>query len=263
MLIILQPRVLWIVVEASVLFGPSNRKPVQERTSPLDVSSSATLILSKGSFARGRCRRGRSEIPHFCSKLQSFALERRKKRMTKKQRKTKKNQDDPCDSNKQQIKPRDSVHTTKAKKDSLSQRIARTAPNNFLNSFQGDYQIFSQCNNLESLNGGLANGGLRYLSTIVHDCLRLSSFRDEKFPLERGPKGPQKCTIVDDCAQIAESGLKPQFAKPPFRLSLKQGFWTRISHQKVHPNVWQNLCHTVSLWYLFCPKLKKSRFRLF
>ena len=36
----------------------------------------------------------------------------------------------------------------------------------------------------ESLNGGLAhgglaNGGLRYSSTIVHDCLRLSSFCDE------------------------------------------------------------------------------------
>ena len=34
----------------------------------------------------------------------------------------------------------------------------------------------------ESLNGGLANGGLRYLSTIVHDCLRLSSFCDESAP---------------------------------------------------------------------------------
>ena len=27
-----------------------------------------------GSFARGRCRRGRSEIPHFCSRLLLFAL---------------------------------------------------------------------------------------------------------------------------------------------------------------------------------------------
>ena len=64
------------------------------------------------------------------------------------------------------------------------------------------------------INGGLANGGLRYLCTIGHDCLRLSSFCDEKFPLERGPKRPQKCTIVDDCAQIAESGLKPPFESP-------------------------------------------------
>ena len=65
----------------------------------------------------------------------------------------------------------------------------------------------------ESLNGGLANGGLRYVSTIVHDCLRLSSFCDES-SLERGPKRPQKCAIVDDSAQIAESGLKPPFESP-------------------------------------------------
>ena len=64
----------------------------------------------------------------------------------------------------------------------------------------------------ERLNGGLANGGLRYLSTIVHDCLQLSSFCDESSPNKKGdPKGPQKCTIVDDCVQIAESGLKPSF----------------------------------------------------
>ena len=66
----------------------------------------------------------------------------------------------------------------------------------------------------ESLNGGLANGGLRCLSTIVHDCLRLSSFRDESSPQKWAPKRPQKCTIVDDCAQIAESGLKPPFGSP-------------------------------------------------
>ena len=33
-----------------------------------------TLSGISGSFARGRCRRGRSEIPHFCSKLLLFAL---------------------------------------------------------------------------------------------------------------------------------------------------------------------------------------------
>ena len=33
-------------------------------------------------------------------------------------------------------------------------------------------------------------------------------------PLERGPERPQKCTIVDDCTQIAESGLKPPFESP-------------------------------------------------
>ena len=64
------------------------------------------------------------------------------------------------------------------------------------------------------LNGGLANGGLRYLSTIVHDCLRLSSFCDESPPQKGASKKPQKCTIVDDCAQIAKSVLKPPFESP-------------------------------------------------
>ena len=41
------------------------------------------------------------------------------------------------------------------------------------------------------------------LSTIAYNCAILR----RKFPLEKGPKGPQKFTIVDDCAQIAESGL--------------------------------------------------------
>ena len=58
------------------------------------------------------------------------------------------------------------------------------------------------------------NGGLRYLSTIVHDCLRLSSFCDESSPQKGAPKRPHKCTIVDDCAQIAESGLKSPFESP-------------------------------------------------
>ena len=54
---------------------------------------------------------------------------------------------------------------------------------------------------------GLSKWGLKVL---VHDCLRLSPFCDES----RGPKRPQKCTIVDDCARIAESGLKPPFESP-------------------------------------------------
>ena len=66
----------------------------------------------------------------------------------------------------------------------------------------------------EGLNGGLANGGLRYLSTIVYDCLQVSSICDENSPLRKRPKRPQMRTIVDDCAQIAESGLKPPFESP-------------------------------------------------
>ena len=46
-----------------------------------------------GSSERGRCRRGRSEIPHFSSKLQLFALvlkseEKRRKKEEKKRKKT-------------------------------------------------------------------------------------------------------------------------------------------------------------------------------
>ena len=62
----------------------------------------------------------------------------------------------------------------------------------------------------ESLNGGFSNGGLRCLSAIEHDFLQLSSFCDEKSLYKR----PRMCTIADDCAQIAESGLKPPFESP-------------------------------------------------
>ena len=68
---------------------------------------------------------------------------------------------------------------------------------------------------------GLSKWGLKVL---VHNCPRLPTIvviLRRKLPLERGPKRPQKRTIVDDCAQIAESGLKPPFGKTPFRLSRK------------------------------------------
>ena len=38
------------------------------------ISARFPFYLASGSFARGRCRRGQSEIPHFCSKLLLFAL---------------------------------------------------------------------------------------------------------------------------------------------------------------------------------------------
>ena len=53
---------------------------------------------------------------------------------------------------------------------------------------------------------------------LVHNCPQLPPIVVillRKFPLERGPKRPHKCTIVGDCVQIAESGFKPPFAKPP------------------------------------------------
>ena len=61
---------------------------------------------------------------------------------------------------------------------------------------------------------GLSKWGLK---ALVHNCPRLPTIvviLRRKFPLERGPKRPQKCTIVDDCAQIAESGLKLPFESP-------------------------------------------------
>ena len=79
----------------------------------------------------------------------------------------------------------------------------------------------SNCSGKERVSGfpesgkskwGLSKWGLKVL---VNNCPRLPTivviFLRRKFPLERGPKRPQKCTIVDDCAQIAESGLKPPF----------------------------------------------------
>ena len=55
------------------------------------------------------------------------------------------------------------------------------------------------------------------LKVLVHDCLRLSSFRDGKCLLliERGPKKATKVdNIVDVCAQVAASGLKPPIESP-------------------------------------------------
>ena len=61
-------------------------------------------------------------------------------------------------------------------------------------------------------------GALKWgLKVLVHNCPRsptIDVILRRKFPLERGPNGPQKRTIVDNCAQIAESGLKPPFESP-------------------------------------------------
>ena len=73
---------------------------------------------------------------------------------------------------------------------------------------------------------GLSKWGLKVL---VHNCPRLPlivAILRRKFPLERGSKRPQKCTIVDDCAQIAESGLKATFESPHWESFL------RLSRQK-------------------------------
>ena len=71
----------------------------------------------------------------------------------------------------------------------------------------------------ESLNWGLSRWGLKVL---VHKCPRLPTIvviLRRKFPLERGPNGPQKCTIVGECAQIEVSDLKPPIREPPLDVS--------------------------------------------
>ena len=52
---------------------------------------------------------------------------------------------------------------------------------------------------------------------LVHNCPRLPTIVVilwRKFPLERGPKRPQKCTIMDDCARMAGCGRRPPFESP-------------------------------------------------
>ena len=50
------------------------------------------ISITWGSSEQGRCRRGRSEIPHFPGKLQSFALVLREQEKNEEERRTKKNE---------------------------------------------------------------------------------------------------------------------------------------------------------------------------
>ena len=81
------------------------------------------------------------------------------------------------------------------------------------------YRNFFWSLRLEIASSGKSKWGLSKwgLKVLVHNCPRLPTIVVilwRKFPSERGPKRPQKCTIVHDCAQIAESGLKPPFESP-------------------------------------------------
>ena len=69
------------------------------------------------------------------------------------------------------------------------------------------------CTRLGQSKWVLSNGGLGYLSSIVHDCLQLYTFSD-KNSFKKESKWPRKCTIARDCARVAESGLKPPFESP-------------------------------------------------
>ena len=72
---------------------------------------------------------------------------------------------------------------------------------------------------LKSIFSGKSKCGLSKcgLKVLLQNCPSLPTIvviLRRKFPSERGPKRPQKCTIVNDCAQIAESGLQPPFESP-------------------------------------------------
>ena len=79
-----------------------------------------------------------------------------------------------------------------------------------------------------NLNGGLANGSLRYLSTILHDC----RYFVMKVPLERGPKRPQKFTRKGNVQANVRANNSEQCGGTTHE---NVGFRDK-KRQKVHPN---------------------------
>ena len=76
----------------------------------------------------------------------------------------------------------------------------------FLGPFSRTLPPLKVRRNVGSLNGGLANGGLAYLSTIVHDCRHFAT----KVPLR---KRTRRATKVHNCSKL-QSGLRPPFESP-------------------------------------------------
>ena len=73
---------------------------------------------------------------------------------------------------------------------------------------------------------GLSKWGLKVL---VHNGTRLPTIvviLRRKFPLERGPKRPQKCTIVDDCVHRLSRFVLPVLCRmtPKFLLKFLRTF---------------------------------------
>ena len=110
--------------------------------------------------------------------------------------------------------------------------------------------------------GSFRNGPFRFSSRCLARSFRTcekhirlaQSFRTCKNHRSRTPtpsakKDPQSQKI----ARTAPKNFLNNSGGLSGHYPVKQGFWGK-SHQKVHPNVRQNLCHTVSLWYLFCPQ---------
>ena len=159
-----------------------------------------------------------------------------------------------------------------AKKEPQTQKIARTAPKNYLNKsralweklnqgvskpgcfplFSGKVQIVSR-----TLSGLFLVGAvnrLRKRKRTNRENPRTIPEQIRKIPEKSGKsqKG-QKRTKKEGRVQIG----KPPRLKPPRLAALehypiKQGFWCK-SHQKIHTKVRRNLCRK-SFWaYLFCP----------
>ena len=84
----------------------------------------------------------------------------------------------------------------------------------------------SQETHWESLNGGLANRGLKVL---VHNCLRLPTIvviLRRKFPCRKRPKRATEvhnCRLEDCASNCLEIGLKPPFESPHFLGCTRRG----------------------------------------
>ena len=137
-----------------------------------------------------------------------------------------------------------------AKKDSQSQKIAWTAPSDFLHSSRGLPAHFGH-GEVRVYRGMGVSCGMRRttwdrsLKNWQLQILVLKSFSGEGTLWDSSL--PVSLTLWDT----------PALSTPPLRLpqslpEKKQGIWGK-SYQKVR--VRQNLCHTVSLWFLVCPQL--------
>ena len=56
------------------------------------------------------------------------------------------------------------------------------------------------------------------LRVLVINCHHFANI-----PFTKGPKRPQMCTIADDCARLAESGLRPLFESPHLNFPMQVG----------------------------------------
>ena len=87
------------------------------------------VFQGSGSSARGRCRRGRSEIPHFCSKLQLFALvKNEEKRRTKKEKRRKAKKSEEREEKRKKTKKRKRKRKQKSEEKRKKKRESSSDP---------------------------------------------------------------------------------------------------------------------------------------